>query len=899
MKNLIQFLMIIGIYLIASCAPKIPNTTQEPANEDPILEPPVPQNNCLNFVDISQKTGIKIDGDVTSWQTKNGQSNVEHLAGKSTNGDLIVFYSSLQQDWQAVNVSQKTGIKIDANVTSWQTKNGQSNVEHLAGKSTNGDLIVFYWSPQKDWQAVNVSQKTGVKIDGDVTSWQTKNGQFNVEHLAGKSTNGDLIVFYWSPQKDWQAVNVSQKTGVKIDGDVTSWQTKNGQFNVEHLGGKSVNGDLTVFYWSPQKDWQAVNVSQKTGVKIDGDVTSWQTKNGSFNVEHLAGKSTNGDLTVFYWSPQKDWQAVNVSQKTGIKIEGLNNSYQRNIHVHKEEILVAKGLNRSLLLYWWTSDFDWQVINFTEISGFKTYSQPTAWLTGAGSSTVEHTAFQTNDNSLIAISNYDNYRKNKELILEPYYSLEKEVKVKKVVTILLDPQRPDNPALPKAQMESILFGSTNSVKDYYLENSDGKFTIQNEGVLGWYTTDEVPEYYWEPDPNVTCIDGWLKTHHKRYKEAIVKASKDFDFSIYDLNNDGVLHPNELGIVIIIPQNRYGGVNRTAVSQECPTKIPLVVQGVEFGPIAEIFIGNPPHLGISVHEISHLLLSAGDMYSRDSFPNAQIEFSPGGYSVMDQHFRSPHLDPYAKLKFGWLKPKIIYKSGYYNLRDIENNHEALILFDPSRAKKEFFIIENRWRGNSYDSRLIDQGIGVWHITEDPSLSRDWSRSAINFLRPFILQNSYNDLRSLWDSSDPSTGYDLVSNDTNINHPSLKWRDGSETGFAIRNFPVASNNMRIYIEVPWDCDYPGIQPPGPVVAVEEDLPIKISPPTIIPVSLKKGSHVIIELFDKDKKKRATIFEGWLPTGEHSIGWSKGKIPTGRYDYTITLEGNRETRKIEIME
>jgi hypothetical protein len=44
-------------------------------------------------------------------------------------------------------------------------------------------------------RVVNVSAKASATVAGPVTSWQTPNGPFNVEHLAGVSAVGDVIVF--------------------------------------------------------------------------------------------------------------------------------------------------------------------------------------------------------------------------------------------------------------------------------------------------------------------------------------------------------------------------------------------------------------------------------------------------------------------------------------------------------------------------------------------------------------------------------------------------------------------------------------------------------------------------------------------------------------------------------
>src|SRR6185436_8096389 len=98
------------------------------------------------------------------------------------------YRSNTSGGWKLVNVTQKTNQKIAGALTSWVTPGG---VEHLAGRSPTGDLIVCWWSNQHDWQAINVTSITGEKIAESVTSWQTPNGSANVEHLAGRNPYGD------------------------------------------------------------------------------------------------------------------------------------------------------------------------------------------------------------------------------------------------------------------------------------------------------------------------------------------------------------------------------------------------------------------------------------------------------------------------------------------------------------------------------------------------------------------------------------------------------------------------------------------------------------------------------------------------------------------------------------
>ncbi len=900
---------------------------------------------CMtNVVDVTAITGKRVVGPVTSWQTKDGSNIVEHLAGMSPNGELLAFFWSPRRNWQVVNVTQKTGQKIAGPVTSWQTSDGRYNVEHLAGMSPNGDLLVFFWSPRQDWQAVNVSQKTGQKIAGPLTSWQTKDGRYTVEHLAGMNRNGDLLVFFWSPRQDWQAVNVTQKTGQKIAGPLTSWQTKDGQYTVEHLAGMNSSGDLLVFFWSPQQDWQAVNVSQITGQKIAGPVTSWQTYDGPDNVEHLAGMSPSGDLLVFFWSPSRDWTAINVTQITGEKIDGAPTAYQMRDGRENVELLGAANADGALLLFWWKPSRDWQALNLSDIADQKLNSSPEAWLTGSGNQTVEHLAAEGKNKSLLVFWGFTEPRRLTDAVSESFESLKRTGYMRRnVLAILWDPNRPTDQAPSAATVRSTIFGATNSVRDYYLENSNQNFTIENAGVLGWYAADKPASYYWGPvDNGDTNNDGWVNPHVEKWAEAIRKASADFDFQAYDVDNDGTLGSDELAILIVIPQNGPFGTQRGVVGREYPSEQPLVADGVTIKVIVEAYIGSPPNLGLVAHELGHLLLDLPDMYfqlptNEPRWQNIPFDnpFAAGDYSLMDRSYKTTHLDAFSKLKLGWLRPRLIFRSDRYTLPDVETRNFVWILLDPRVGTDEYFIVENRRRGSSYDSQMADAGgLAVWHIIEKPSIYRsrippkppnapassrqdlweakwkqidrnDWGRLAIRMIRP--VWNTSDDSRALWDGSDPTTGYNLLPDGTPP-RASLRWADGTPSGFALRSISSASAEMNARIEVPSACRMRSaveaadavdetVQRPGSY-SLEQNYPNPFNPSTTIGFALPQAEHVTLKIFNVLGEQVATLVDEQRNAGIHKVVFEARTLASGVY-FTVFNAGNvRQVRRLMLM-
>jgi hypothetical protein len=287
------------------------------------------------------------------------------------------------------------------------------------------------------------------------------------------------------------------------------------------------------------------------------------------------------------------------------------------------------------------------------------------------------------------------------------------------------------------------------------------------------------------------------------------------------------------VLVVIPQNQPFGSNRGVVGREFPNPMPLVVDGVTISTVAEAYIGAPPNLGVVAHELGHLLANLPDLYF--ALPDDKEwkgipfdnPFAAGDYCLMDATYNGAHFCPFLRLKLGWLRPRLILRSAHYELRAIEREREAWILLHPQRGTREYFIVENRFPDGTYDVNVPDRGLGVWHVIEDPATyakyippvpfnapaasrqdlwakkwsliaAGDWGRRGIRMIRP--VWDTHRGNQSLWDGSDPATGYDLLP-DAAAPHASLRWADGTPSGFAIRNISPAGAVMSADITVPW--------------------------------------------------------------------------------------------------
>jgi M6 family metalloprotease-like protein len=492
-----------------------------------------------------------------------------------------------------------------------------------------------------------------------------------------------------------------------------------------------------------------------------------------------------------------------------------------------------------------------------------------------------------------------------------------------LLVILWDPNRPEHPAPSKADVRELIFGTKPSVRDYFIANSNNLFFLNKAEIKGWYNANKPWNHYWGPeDTGDSDGDGWISGHVEKWAEAVRKANPTFDFASFDVNGDGTLQTNELGILMVIPQNNTFGTVRVPLGRQHPSNEPLIVDGVIIPLIAEAYIGSPPDMGLIAHELSHLYLNLPDMYYNFFFPHAA-----GVYSLMDADHVDNHIDPFHKIRLGWMQPAIVWENTCIPIEAVETSHVAFVLCDPKHGAGEYFIVENRCPNLNYDSNLPDQGLAVWHIIEDPDIyknlsapagvnaadwasigANDWGRRVIRMIRP-VYGPPFNNSKALWDGSDPETGYDLLSDDPDPSHATLKWADGTPSGFAIKNISAAGPHMEACVEVPIhmqssvkDISVAGKTRPKKFL-LEQNYPNPFNPETMIPFNLNQNSKVTVKIFNVLGQEMITLLDRDLGAGKHVIQWNGTDnngvyVSSGVYFYQVESNGNKAVRKMMLM-
>ena len=199
----------------------------------------------------------------------------------------------------------------------------------------------------------------------------------------------------------------------------------------------------------------------------------------------------------------------------------------------------------------------------------------------------------------------------------------------------------------------------------------------------------------------------------------------------------------------------------------------------------------------MHELCHLIFGTPDLYFEGHWPYAAAQ-----YSLMDQAW-GQHLDAPEKLKLGWLDYKVVTSTGEYELANVETTSRALVVMNPQRGPGEYFLLENRWRGTSYDAILSQDGLAIWHVIEDPNVfnsvspwpptgaKNEWGRLGIRMIR----QNGGNpmdDHHALF-----TTATTVVSDVTSPAR--LRWLHDRPSGISVKMLSGVGPTVKLRIEV----------------------------------------------------------------------------------------------------
>ncbi|MBN8210302.1 cell wall-binding repeat-containing protein [Bacillus sp. NTK071] len=471
-----------------------------------------------------------------------------------------------------------------------------------------------------------------------------------------------------------------------------------------------------------------------------------------------------------------------------------------------------------------------------------------------------------------------------------------------------------------------IFSQTgNSLNTFYAENSAGKFQFTpaeetggvNNGVVS------VQLNYNHPDP----VDKYneVQLYRQIVANALIASDGMVNYRQFDKNGDGYISVDELHIVTIVaggegsyndPSPRVWG-HKYGLFSEAPT-----LDGVSVGNIyanggytqfGEKHGNHMATIGIIAHELGHDL-GLPDLYDRDGSSlgvdvHSIMASGSWAFQTGEYHGQTPtHLDPWSKIKLGFVSPEVVYSSKKVNLNSIKNGNYNIVQIKTSDPS-EYFLMENR-QYSGYDrgleNRTVSGGIALWHIDEDQNRAGNDDENHKLVDLEEANEKYGSDLDSLKYYVDYNhyyrKGYEMFFN--NETTPNTKLYNGLTTKLAIEVMDYSNDTMGVAINLGDDKDIkePNWPADAEIKATEvgkESLKLSWTPATdesgIAQYEIYEGGKLIETVSgDVESTELSNLTSNTSYTFKIEAADVEGNTTTNGPSLTVKTEEDRDTKE-----
>lgn len=337
--------------------------------------------------------------------------------------------------------------------------------------------------------------------------------------------------------------------------------------------------------------------------------------------------------------------------------------------------------------------------------------------------------------------------------------------IPRVVIIRHDLYERDTPERLTGQEMISMFTRDNGVIDYLEENSQGRLSIDPNGIEVWPNPDMFPnKYYTSADviaagiPHIApfdylsadggipgeldaedfrfyntfdnkCDEEWgpfkMAGDMMRYYAIKMAAADGMRLDQYDTNNDGILQESEVVFIFWSPKPSLA--NMRYLNRRFCDGSTLEIDGktmrreINYGHHA---VNSDGQVAVLAHELHHTLFASEDLYTKAD----PATIRPGRFALMDYGYGqvSSHIGAANKVRHGWVTPHLARYSGTYELDDVKDSHDVLYLPRWDVRGSEAYVIEVRKseqldNGVNFDQNLQSSGLAIWHVINGQTVS----------------------------------------------------------------------------------------------------------------------------------------------------------------------------------
>jgi len=331
-----------------------------------------------------------------------------------------------------------------------------------------------------------------------------------------------------------------------------------------------------------------------------------------------------------------------------------------------------------------------------------------------------------------------------------------------------------------------------SVKEYFTEVTGGLIEIVGE-VVGPFTMPQPLSWYANGNYGIGNPSGEPRANIMA-EDAVKAADPVVDLAPYDNDGNGYVDA-----FIVVHAGRGG--EETGDSGDIWSHkwvLPNEYDGDGAKVYAYLTIPEDAKLGVSAHELGHLLFGFPDLYDTDYTSEGIGNWClMAGGSWNGGGDTPAHPSAWCKAQQGWVSIENVTADGAVSVPDVKGSRSVQRLWTGGQAGPEYFLVENRQR-TGYDAALPADGLLIWHVDENQEGNSDEN----HYLVALMQADGQRDLEfdaNRGDGGDPFPGWNANTSFTPDTTPSSGSYAGQDTGVVVTEISDSADPMTITLSV----------------------------------------------------------------------------------------------------
>jgi len=365
----------------------------------------------------------------------------------------------------------------------------------------------------------------------------------------------------------------------------------------------------------------------------------------------------------------------------------------------------------------------------------------------------------------------------------------------RVIVVLADTS--DKPMTRTAQSFRDLFFSTGvvptgSVREYFREVSNGLVDVVGE-VVGPYRLPQTMAWYANGNFGIGRPSGTTRARDMA-AHALALADPHVSFGPYDNDGNGYVD------AFIVVHSGRGGEETGNSGDIWSHKwvLPSQVTTDTTKVYGYLTIPEDAKLGVSAHELGHLLFGFPDLYDTDNTSEGVGNWCLMGGGSWNGGGNTPaHPSAWCKANQGWVTVNNITANGTISIPDVKSSHQVHRLWKDGAAGPEYFLLENRQK-TGFDAQLPGGGLLLWHVDENKPTNTDENHYKVGLLQADGLRQ-LETAANRGDAGDPFPGSRNVTSCSGTTTPNTNSFTGQATEVSVTAISPSAATMTANVTV----------------------------------------------------------------------------------------------------